>query len=99
MSWGCKHAGPCGWAENDGYEWWCETCVRGGLLVAAGTEPVYPGGGLAFTELQPAAGDQRAALAELANDSQNMGTYDGWPEAGVADFLARDRQQRAGEAP
>ena len=32
MAWGCKHAGPCGWAESDGFEWWCETCERGGWM-------------------------------------------------------------------
>lgn len=60
---------------------------------AGDTEPVYPGGGLAFTELRPTAG---AVLAEPANDAQDMGTYDGWPVAGVTDFLTRDREQRAG---
>ncbi len=33
MAWGCKHAGPCGWAVREPMgEWWCDECERAGYV-------------------------------------------------------------------
>lgn len=32
MAWGCKHDGPCGWAQREWREWWCDVCERSGPI-------------------------------------------------------------------
>lgn len=46
MAWGCKAENrPCGWAVNDSFEWWCETCCCSGLLPQRDTAHTTEGDG------------------------------------------------------